>query len=276
MNFAKLLIVTILVLFTFSCCEKANIDGTPDTIENTLEKKENEQQSEVSKINLSNDYYVSFYILNDEENNLNNGCRRIMAFTFFDMNNEKMKSVNEALETATLGWPSGKVLDVTIDVSPIIHCCNERYLCISNEYLYDYPYVDNEGNINEDGDGYYDSCILDCITIDIQKGNRVFLKDFVNVNDEFIEYLMTESDICYWFKDNTKEEVKEKLEECSMTQQEILEKIGIPLTESIESILFRSTFYIKPGKLVFLMWDAFSPLEIDCSDVEQFLKVEPW
>lgn len=179
-----------------------------------------------------------------------------------DMENEELqKKINIILRNEALSWIVDKMLPTDNNIKlPSILFHSDRYLSVVNEYHYYYP---------------RSYCIYDYITVDLTTGERVFLDDLVDVSDEFINYLRTDEKYEKEFTWTDFETTKEQLEQCSMTQQEIMANSG---THTSLIYYYRDSFYLKNGKLVIMQEGRLEDegIEIDCNDIEQFLKVEPW
>ena len=127
--------------------------------------------------------------------------------------------------------------------------------------------------------------IWDFITIDVQSQQRVFLHDLIDVNDEFVNHLKTQDiaraivghftgdafdfereseNLWLWFEEMSFDEMRERIEEMSLTMQ--------------EAGIYRNNFYIEPGRLMMMFhhsnWVAFFAICID--DIACFLLVDPW
>ena len=114
----------------------------------------------------------------------------------------------------------------------------------------------------------------------------------VKIDSAFVDYLR-ESDIVLsageseffdsvaenlwgWLKEMSHEEVLSRLDECSETMEEIIDKGYAPIYETIGPLVFRNNFYVKPGKLILWFGGLGKRLTIDVEDIEEYLKVEKW
>ena len=78
-------------------------------------------------------------------------------------------TINDNLKEAMTSWVRGRVTGAE-DVRLTVTCHSERYLSAYNEFVY----------ISRRTDRFNDY-----VTIDMSSGQRVFLKDLVEINEEF-------------------------------------------------------------------------------------------
>lgn len=249
MKQANLIFATLVILvLCITGSEKAKTPQNPDMIESP------------------DDYTIDVYIpepLNADEYEFANLLgHNIGVVSVSDMESDELEErINLTLYYEALSWVVDEMLPTDNNIKlPSILFHNDRYLSVVNEYHYYYP---------------RSYCIYDYITVDLTTGERVFLDDLVEVNDEFINYLRTEEKYEKEFTWTDFETTKEQLEQCSMTQQEIMANSG---THTSLIYFFRDSFYLKNGRIVIMQEDRLEDegIEIDCSDIKQFLKVEPW
>jgi hypothetical protein len=185
-------------------------------------------------------------------------------------NSSVAKKLNQNIKTAMTSWIAGKVVAATeIDLS--IFCHSDNYLSFKNSFKYDKGRVDY---------------IYDYITFDVKTGERVMLDDLIEINSEFAEYILfdyfdnninaEENDCAMEFvKHFEADELLKYLEECSLTQEEIIRNGYFPIDKSIGSLVFRNSFYIKRNTVVIVLQGNIN-LSICLDDIEDFLKVEKW
>lgn len=221
----------------------------------SLTKKHNDLKQTRSKKH----YVLS---INNECILVNNTAEKKTLFCTTVMDCDISDTVNNQLRKSALSWLEGKALTFSEAVMPQFYCHSNRYLCVLNQYLYD---------VNS-----FDNSIFDFITIDMETGERVFLEDLIICDDKFIDYLQQESVYKNWFACLDSNEIKRRLEECSLTQLEVVENSKYTLDESIGSLVLRNTFYVKPGKLGLWLGGIDKVFELDIDDIKSYLRVEPW
>lgn len=183
-------------------------------------------------------------------------------------------TINDNLKEAMTSWVRGQVTGAE-EVRLTVTCHSERYLSAYNEFVY----------ISRRTDRFNDY-----VTIDMSSGQRVFLKDLVEINEEFAEFLRNNQDIIkegpnsFWQfppdlkKRYTTSELLEELNKCSYTQEEVIQEGYYPVEGSIGSLLFRNSFFVREGMLVITLYqggdERFVTLDVD--DIEDFLKVDKW
>jgi hypothetical protein len=130
--------------------------------------------------------------------------------------------------------------------------------------------------------------INDYITIDLLTGQRVFLSDLVEINEEFIKYLQENTDKVkepphpLWqgvpdLNEYSHIELLEELNKCSYTQEQVIQNGYFSISDSIGSLLFRNSFFLRKGMLVIILeqgGESFITFDVD--DLEPFLKVNKW
>lgn len=183
---------------------------------------------------------------------------------------------NENIEKAMTSWISGKVVKPSsVDLS--IYCHSEKYLSFVNSFKYASRRVDY---------------IKDYITIDMKTGKRVMLNDLVEVNEAFVEHIQEdniakaseysvetldtdEEKLWEYLKEMEPSDLLKKLEECSLTQEQVIEAGYAPIDETIGPLVFRNSFFLQNNTLVIVLdGDLYITLCLD--DITDFLKVEKW
>jgi len=113
---------------------------------------------------------------------------------------------------------------------------------------------------NRDGRFFFEWGIYDFITIDMQTGERIFLNDLIDVNEEFIR-LLREGRIA-------------QTEPTEISNNEVMWKWLLDMSEEeIERLALRN-FFLSPGKLELRLGRM--EMYIHLEDIRDFLKVEPW
>ena len=196
----------------------------------------------------------------------------------YDMSESYLQSrVNEVLVSSSTSWISGAMLNSKAAL-PIVNHQSIRYLSV----LYRYEF--------ESGGMY--RYVEDYVTIDMLTGNRVFLKDFVNNNDEFmglvrqpgialasgnsIQFDGNAENLWKWLSEMSNAEIKKRLDDCSKDQRMIIDEGFFSIDDSIGSVLFRDNFYIEQGNLVLVLggWDMRVTLGLE--SIGSVLMVEKW
>lgn len=169
------------------------------------------------------------------------------------------------------------------EYEPVIHCQTERYLSV--EYSFRYTTA-------TDTVWHY------CITVDIQKGEVVFLDDIIDISQAFAERIKNGSIIKravregWWY---TEEEVIEGRNKWyserktdyiqrvfnSFTREylygDYYREIGYDMSTYVLDV-YENTFYLEEGKICFTAPSTSSyKIEwITLEDIEDFLKVPKW
>ena len=127
-----------------------------------------------------------------------------------------------------------------------------------------------------------------CVTIDLEQGKEVFLKDLIDVNDDFIRLLLESniaktdevSDLIYEFghpsdfSQYTFEEVRQKLNDCSKPTPRDDNFDGY--YDSLEQF-YKPSFFLAPNQICFINFNrSYEVFYIRLDDIEEFLKVEKW
>ncbi|MDL2302212.1 hypothetical protein LJC58_07650 [Lachnospiraceae bacterium OttesenSCG-928-D06] len=180
-------------------------------------------------------------------------------------------TINTNIKEAMTSWIEGKIFNVdSVDLT--ITCHSSRYLSFVNSFVYESNQVD---------------VINDYVTIDILTGQRVYLCDLVEINEEFVTYLQENPDKIktppqpLWqgidLSEYSPSELLEALDKCSYTQEELIRNGYYSIEESIGSLLFRNSFFLRNGKLVITIEQGGeSFITLDVEDIEDFLKVDKW
>ncbi|MDR2888966.1 MAG: hypothetical protein LBV33_03890 [Lachnospiraceae bacterium] len=183
--------------------------------------------------------------------------------------------INENIKQAMTSWVRGKVI-YPDEFELSINCHTARYFSFVNAFNYYYPRAE---------------VINDFITIDMITGERVFLNDLIEINDEFVSFLknnqdkLSGPDYQTWtpgpadLNSYTNAELLEELHQCSLTQEQVIENGYGSIEETIGPLIFRKSFFLREGMLVIVFGDSGgggSYITLDVNDIEQFLKVEKW
>ena len=187
------------------------------------------------------------------------------------------RKINDLLYSASTSWAKGAAVS-EIGFAPDIYCHTPRYLCVLT--LHHYEISDFNNNI------------FDFITVAMLTGERIFLNDLINISDDFITLLKTQpiaqasgdemffdgvaENLREWLAEMPFDELKERLVECSKTQQEVIDAGYGSIEETIGPLVFRNTFYIEPGKLVLMLGGMASKVTINIEDIKDYLLVDAW
>ena len=193
---------------------------------------------------------------------------RVKDMINFDFQN----TVNDNIEMAMTSWVGGRVVHAD-RVNLSITCHSSRYLSFINSFIYESRRVD---------------VINDFITIDMQTGQRVFLNDLIEINEEFARFLQVNQHKIktppepMWqappdlFLFSTSE-LLEELYKCSYTEEQWIEDGYYSLDDSIGSLIFKNSFFLREGQLVITIEKGGEGyITLDIADIDRFLKVEPW
>lgn len=194
-----------------------------------------------------------------------------------NMNDSSVAEIaNENIKKAMTSWIDGKVIKPSsVDLS--IYCHSEEYLSFVNTFEYASHRVDY---------------IRDYITIDMKTGKRVMLNDLIEVNEAFVKHIQednivkaseysaetldtAEERLREYLKEMEPSDLLKKLEECSLTQEQVIEDGYAPIEETIGPLLFRSSFFLQNNTLV-IIFEGEVYLTISLDDITEFLKVEKW
>jgi len=223
------------------------------------------------------------------------------------------QKINDTLQYSMLSWINEPIappprsersgIEFPYVNNVVLHKLSNRYISISSSFdFYTYHHREDADN-NLYVAGHLGMTLYDFVTIDMQTGERVFLNDLIDVNDDFIHKLQTgqiarvtnielafdDESAWNWLSWSTFERLQELLDECSMTQQEInvlcsrdgesLWGFASNIPTDISALIWRGNFYIAPGELR-LWFGGLSQtglgLTIDLDDIRDFLKVEAW
>lgn len=203
------------------------------------------------------------------------------------------QNVNRIMKEAATSWMKGIAAEASL-VHCDIYAHSSQYLSFRNRFAY--SGVSHSNNVS------------DYITIDIKNGKRVMLSDLVEINADFVEYIQNnnlvkgcgrplsyafdnkQENLWEYLQEMSPDELLEKLEGCSKTQEEILEGADIDNYTSIGSLVLRDSFYLRSGRLVIVIGDKKTikssrdrkdavdsiHLTFELDDIADFLKVEPW
>lgn len=193
------------------------------------------------------------------------------------------ENANREIEKAATSWIKG-VYSSASEVYLDIYDHSDRYLSMGNRFAY---------TSFERRD-----FVCSYITIDMKSGKRVMLNDLVEINTAFAEHIQNnnlakeseraevmefdsvEENLWEYLKEFTPDELLDVLEECSKTQEQAIEdnKIYENGYENIGPLMYRSSFYLRSGKLVIVIGNAQGGVHItfELDDIRDFLKVEPW
>lgn len=224
----------------------------------------------------SNNYYSVSFI--DTSNIKELVWRDELSFKILqikDIPNERVShedTINQNITKAMTSWIGGKILNVdSVDLA--ITCHSARYLSFVNSFRYESNHID---------------VINDYVTIDMLTGQRVFLSELVELNEDFAKYLQANSSKVkepphpIWqgmpdLNEYTSSELLEELNKCSFTQEELIHNGYYSIEESIGSLLFRNSFFLRDGILVIILEQGGeSFITLDVNDIEDFLKVNKW
>ena len=152
---------------------------------------------------------------------------------------------------------------------PIVHFQSDRFISIEKSYLTH----DRHCNV-----------FSKYMTLDVGTGNQVLLRDLVNTNEAFIELLKRGrigDDPITVISDYINFEGEGILDRLGKMEQEEIQRMidDCSVVKDAFSIVHSNTFYVMQGKLILAFAQDCNPricLELDLSDIAEFLKVEPW
>ncbi|MDL2302215.1 hypothetical protein LJC58_07665 [Lachnospiraceae bacterium OttesenSCG-928-D06] len=274
----RVIIIIILQFFILMLCacddtssmllgeESIVINEESQEEESTL-LKQNENRENYYTLSFSNTSKLSDLIWRDD-----------LSFEMIqikDMPEEKLqlqKFINANIKSAMTSWIGGRVVNAeTVELS--ITCHSDRYLSFVNSFAYVSNRVDY---------------INDYITIDMLTGERVLLNDLLEVDEQFVRYLKENVDKIkappnpLWqappkISEYTMDELLIELKKCSYTQEQLIEEGNRDLSDTIESLLFKNSFFLREGILVIIIEQGGeSFITLDVEDIEDFLKVDKW
>ena len=254
----------ILIIITGCDVSNNNLSTNKDNINHSgsdgdVATFENSRVSVISKadtlpIEPNTKYTISFEN-NSYRSTLNNSDEiSFDIIRFSDMANFSVAEiVNESVENAMTAWVSGKVVNASsVDLDILFH--SDKYLSFVNVFEYSAKRIDY---------------VKDYITIDIKSGKRMMLNDLVEINKEFIEYIR-KSDIARdsernilsdgrdekiweYLKSIEPDDLLKKLEQCSLTQEQVIQDGYFPIESSIEALVFRNSFYLKNNSIIIVL-----------------------
>ena len=275
------LISGLIILTLNSCASCGDAVSTVSPEENEIVTSILTTSSNVSfdqdcSCQLSYQLLVSTYTI--LSNSPNHGDLVMGIIKVFKENDRNLQTkINESLISSSTEWIKGKILNCDSVYTAICYLSN-RYLSIENHFSF------------YSGERY--EAIYDYITIDMLNGKRVFLNDFVDVNDQFIALLKqgdavlasenseqfdgNVENLRKWLSNMPINELQNRLDDCSKNQQTIIDEGYFSIDESIGSLLFRDNFYIEHGKLILVFGDWDKRVTLDIDGIEPFLKVGKW
>lgn len=265
----KTIFILLLLLLTGGGSSKSTdeMDDTKpimENISNTVESTKTNNYYSVSFVDTSN---IKDLVWHDE---LSFKIPQIK-----DMPEERLPfedTINQNITKAMTSWIGGKIINVdSVDLT--ITCHSTRYLSFVNSFIYESNRVD---------------VINDYVTIDMLTGKRVYLNELVELNEDFVKYLQENSSKVkeppqpLWqgisdLNEFSSSELLEELKKCSYTQEELTQDGYYSIEESIGSLLFRNSFFLRDGMLVIILYQGGeSFITLDVNDIEDFLKVNKW
>ena len=140
---------------------------------------------------------------------------------------------------------------------------------------------------------YFQVLVKDYITIDVKSGKRVMLNDLVEINKEFIEHIQKsdiakvsertilsddrDEEIWEYLKSIEVDDLLRKFEQCSLTQEQVIQDGYFHIENSIEALVFRNSFYLKNNSIIIvLQFGEELHITLHLDDIVDFLKVEKW
>lgn len=203
------------------------------------------------------------------------------------------ETANQIIKEASTSWIKG----ITTEAAPVysdIYMHSNQYLSFRNRFTY--------SGINQS------DYVSNYFTIDIKNRKRVMLSDLVEINAEFIQYIQNnfvvkrserpysnefDNDsvkLFQYLQEMPPDELLERFEGCSKTEEEILVDEDMSNYTSIGALVLRNSFYLRRGKLVIVIGDKKTiksskdrreildgiHLTFELQDISDFLKVEPW
>ncbi|PPK81376.1 hypothetical protein BXY41_104178 [Lacrimispora xylanisolvens] len=267
----KTIFIMFLLLLLLTGCEsdksKNKINDTKPIMENISKTQDNMAPT--------NYYSISFV---DTSNIKNLDWSDKLSFEIpqiKDMSEERLPledAINQNIIKALTSWIGGEIFKVdSVDLT--ITCHSTRYLSFVNSFTYDSNHVD---------------VINDYVTIDMLTGQRVYLNDLVEINEDFAKYLqenlskVKEPPQPLWqgipdLNKYTSFELMDELIKCSYTQEELIQNGYYSIEESIGSLLFRNSFFLRDGMLVIIIYQGGeSFVTLNVNDIEHYLKVNKW
>lgn len=267
----KTIFIMLLLLLLLTGCEsdksKNKINGTKSIIANVGKTEESTEPT--------NYYSISFI---DTSNIKNLAWCDELSFKIpqiIDMPEERLPledAINQNIIEALTSWIGGKILNVdSVDLT--ITCHSTRYLSFVNSFTYESDRID---------------IINDYVTIDMLTGQRVYLNELVEINEDFAKFLqenpskVKEPPQPLWqgipdLNKYTSFELMEELKKCSYKQEKLIQNGYYSLDESIGSLLFRNSFFLRDGMLVIILYQGGeSFMTFNVNDIEDFLKVNKW
>lgn len=275
-----MIIVLILLIVTTAGCSLKN--NGAETDKNTLISEETVNSLQK---NSNKDYVITFRNSSEFHNLKDSNLKKFewsneFSFPVIQLRNMPDEAVteiaNKNIQKAMTSWISGKIVEPsTVDLS--IYCHSEKYLSFVNSFKYVSRRTDY---------------INDYITIDMKTGKRVMLNDLIDVNEAFVKHIQednivkaseysvetldtVEERLQEYLKEMEPSDLLKKLEECSLTQEQIIEAGYAPIDETIGPLLFRSSFFLQNNTLVIIL-DGEVYVTIPLDNITDFLKVEKW
>lgn len=186
---------------------------------------------------------------------------------------EIQNKINQVLKEASTGWVTDQIVYAEYLSSEVLFQ-TEQYLCVSQRF-----------HFPEEMGIFYPERL--CFIIDMKKGERIFLNDLLEINDDFVEKFQ-HGDVLYAtggafdpeeatqlmrnaYDTDSSEDVLKALQQCSIDPKEIIHRDGFTP--------FINYAYINAsGRLCFGFFPESVSFEIYVllDDIEEFLKVEKW
>ncbi len=281
------IIICILCFVFAGCAVNKNVEeNTESEITNTVESENINKAKRDSSYKIEIVNTADIYELKVQD---------LPWFETFNFNViETHTKADSAILEAVTGWLNVVYTD-EIDFSDStyldIMCHSDKYLSFCNTFE------------NSSPPCRYNLYQRDYITIDMTTGERVFLDDLVELNEDFIKCLKYNKNklakpggmgrgISRTLDNNTPEEILEKLQECTVTNEDYLNsgyicpilyngKEPSDYTTKYTALLMKASFYLEEGRLIIVIPENILPttlgiINISVDDIEPFLKVEKW
>ena len=269
----KFICILVLTLILSGCADSTNFD-------NQATDPSGQYNPDIG----SNNYSIYYHKANIDGNGKNEPAVEAWdgnyAYVQIRSDNPVLEEkANEVLYESQVSWVYGAAENPEQEI-PQIRCHSGRYLSILMELHYFSPkrvWSFTEG-----------------VTIDMITGERVFLNDIIDVNDDFIADLKKYKGILWtsgegrewkipftedsegfqkWLSEMPDEKLLAMLNDCSKEIEEY------NYDESIGELLGKGTFFLENGTLV-LIFKTYSGDEsriaLDIGQIEPYLKVPKW
>lgn len=275
--FIKLIISTILISSLIACSSRNTADRT---IEISNIASDIYIDKEIRDISIENVDMVDNYTIALKDASKITDLSWANGFSFDIIEIQDMpeeishiqSAINTSIKTAMTSWIEGKVINAdSVDLA--VTCHSGRYLSFVNSFSYKSKTIDY---------------INDYITIDMLTGKRIFLSDLVEIDREFAEFLQENPSIVkdaphpFWqsapdLSKFSQLEVIEELHKCSNTQEQLIQNGYYSINDSIGSLLFKNSFFLREGMLVIIFEQGGeSFITLDTDDIKDYLKVKKW